>query len=184
MTELRCADVEARFVEAFDGRLDPAESVRFHSHIEGCAACRERASLWRALTPRLRDAVPPGPDAMATRRMQVEIERRLAGAVAAAPARRWRLWWAPTFGLVAAAAVVAIEHGRIARAAVALGSVAQKPWRLHAAEARLVGQPPTRDVVFPILTAGLADARPLAHNGYKLAMAAGAATRAIVEAAA
>jgi len=26
------------------GRLDPADSVRFHSHIEGCAACRERAS--------------------------------------------------------------------------------------------------------------------------------------------
>ena len=108
MTELRCADVEARFVEAFDGRLDPAESVRFHSHIEGCAACRERASLWRALTPRLRDAVPPGPDAMATRRMQVEIERGLASAVAASPARRWRLWWGPAFGLVAAAAAIAI----------------------------------------------------------------------------
>ena len=88
------------------------------------------------------------------------------------------------YALVAAAAVVVIENGRIARAAVALGSVAQKPWRLHAAEARLVGQPPTRDAVFPILTAGLADARPLAHNGYKVAMAAGAATRAIVEAAA
>ena len=47
MTELRCADVEARFVDAVDGRLDPAESVRFHSHIEGCASCRERAALWR-----------------------------------------------------------------------------------------------------------------------------------------
>jgi len=108
VTGLRCADVEARFVDVVDGRLDPADSVRFHSHIEGCAACRERAALWRALAPRLRDAEPPGPDPMATRRMQVEIERRLAGAVAAAPARRWRLWWAPTFGLVAAAAVVAI----------------------------------------------------------------------------
>jgi ferric-dicitrate binding protein FerR (iron transport regulator) len=108
VTELRCADVEARFVDAFDGRLDPAESVRFHSHIEGCAACRERAALWRALTPRLRDAVPPGPDAMATRRMQVEIERGLASHVAVSPARRWRPWWAPAFGLVAAAAAVVI----------------------------------------------------------------------------
>src|SRR3954454_1477095 len=63
------------------------------------------------------------------------------------------------YALVAAAAVVAIEHGRIARAAVALGSVAQKPWRLHAAEARLIGQLPTRDAVFPILNAALADAR-------------------------
>jgi xanthine dehydrogenase YagS FAD-binding subunit len=80
--------------------------------------------------------------------------------------------------------VVVIEHGRIARAVVALGSVAQKPWRLHAAEPRLVGQPPTRDAVFPILTAAVADARPLAHNRYKVAMAAGAATRAIMEAAA
>jgi ferric-dicitrate binding protein FerR (iron transport regulator) len=110
VTRLRCADVEARFADVVDGRLDPADSVRFHAHIEGCAACRERAALWRGLIPRLRDAEPPGPDAMATRRMQVEIERRLAGAVAAAPARRWRLWWAPTFGL-AAAAVVAIWIG-------------------------------------------------------------------------
>ena len=88
------------------------------------------------------------------------------------------------YALVAAAAVVEIEQGHIVRAAVALGSVAQKPWRLHAAEAQLVGQPPTRDAVLPILNAALADARPLEHNGYKVAMAAGAATRAIMEAAA
>ena len=106
--QLRCADVESRFVDVVDGRLDPADSVRFHSHIEGCAACRERAALWGALAPRLRAAEPPGPDAMATRRMQVEIERRLAGAVAATPARHWRPWWAPAFGLVAAAVVVAV----------------------------------------------------------------------------
>jgi xanthine dehydrogenase YagS FAD-binding subunit len=88
------------------------------------------------------------------------------------------------YALVSAAATVVIDDGRIARAAVALGSVAQKAWRLHAAEEQLIGQPPTRDAVLPILVAGLADARPLAHNGYKVAMAAGAAMRAIVEAAA
>jgi xanthine dehydrogenase YagS FAD-binding subunit len=88
------------------------------------------------------------------------------------------------YALVSAAAIVVIDDCRIARAAVALGSVAQKAWRLHAAEEQLIGQPPTRDAVLPILVAGLADARPLAHNGYKVAMAAGAATRAIVEAAA
>ena len=88
------------------------------------------------------------------------------------------------YALVSAAAVVMIEHGRIARAAVALGSVAQKAWRLHAVEAQLIGKPPTREAALPILIAGLADARPLAHNGYKVAMAARAATRAIVEAAA
>ena len=108
MTGPRCADVESRFVDAFDGRMDPAESVRFHAHIEGCAACRDRAALWRGLVPRMRGAVPPGPDAMATRRMQVEIERRLAGAIAAAPPRRSWIRWAPAFGLAAAAAALAL----------------------------------------------------------------------------
>ena len=113
MTELRCAEVEARLVDAADGRLDPVESVRFHSHIEGCSGCRERAALWRGLVPGLRAAVPPAPGAMVTRRMQVEIDRRLAadvgvGQLAPSPSRRWRPWWAPAFGLLAAAAAVAI----------------------------------------------------------------------------
>jgi xanthine dehydrogenase YagS FAD-binding subunit len=88
------------------------------------------------------------------------------------------------YALVSAAAVVTLESGRIARAAIALGSVAQKAWRLPAVEAKLVGQPPARDAVLPILDSGLADARPLACNGYKVAMASRAAARAIVEAAA
>ena len=88
------------------------------------------------------------------------------------------------YALVSAAAVIEIGDGRIARAALALGSVAQKPWRLPTAEAQLVGQSPTRDAVLPILKAGLADARPLSRNGYKVMMASGAAARAIQEAAA
>ena len=108
MTELRCADVEARFVDALDGRLDSADSVRFHAHIEGCANCRARAALWRGLVPEMRGAVPPAPGAMATRRMQIEIERSLSAGVAPAAARRWRWSWAPAIGLVAAAAAVAL----------------------------------------------------------------------------
>lgn len=88
------------------------------------------------------------------------------------------------YALVSAAAAITLDGGRIARAAIALGSVAQKPWRLAEAEQRLVGQPPTRDAVLPILRAGMGEARPLAHNRYKIAMAAGAAARAVVEAAA
>lgn len=83
------------------------------------------------------------------------------------------------YALVSAAAVIAVENGRIARAAIALGSVAQKPWRLSGAEAQLVGKVPTRDAVLPVLKAGLANARPLSRNGYKIAMSAGAAARAI-----
>lgn len=86
------------------------------------------------------------------------------------------------YALVSAAAVLGIEGGRITRASIALGSVAQKPWRLAAAEARLVGQPPERDAVLPILQESLAEARPLSHNRYKMAMSAGAAARAIVNA--
>jgi xanthine dehydrogenase YagS FAD-binding subunit len=88
------------------------------------------------------------------------------------------------YALVSAAVVLTLSNGRIARAAIALGSVAQKPWRLSRAEQRLVGQPPEHDAVLPILREAFREARPLAHNRYKVAMAAGAAARAIEEAAA
>jgi len=73
-----CTEVQARLDDALDGRLDAAASMRFHAHLEGCAACRDRAALWRGLTPRLRAAEPAPPDPMAIRRMQLEIERQLA----------------------------------------------------------------------------------------------------------
>lgn len=88
------------------------------------------------------------------------------------------------YALVSAAAAIELESGRIARASIALGSVAQKPWRLSEAEQQLVGQLPTREAVLPILRAAMADAKPLSHNRYKIPMAAGAAARAIVEATA
>jgi xanthine dehydrogenase YagS FAD-binding subunit len=87
------------------------------------------------------------------------------------------------YALVSAAAVIELRDGVIARARLMLGSVAQKPWPLAAAEAALVGLPPTRDAVLPVLRRSLGDARPLPHNRYKIAMAAGAATRAVVLAA-
>jgi len=88
------------------------------------------------------------------------------------------------YALVSAAAVIELDRGLIARAALALGSVAQKPWRLTEAEARLVGLPPARDAVLPVLKQCCGCARPLAENRFKISMAAGAAARAIVEAAA
>lgn len=88
------------------------------------------------------------------------------------------------YALVSAAVALNLSQGRISRIAVVLGSVAQKPWRLAAAERLLVGQPPTRDAVLPILRAAFGEARPLEHNGYKISMAAGAAARAVVEAGA
>src|SRR5580698_9285504 len=46
------------------------------------------------------------------------------------------------FAVVSAAAALRIESGTIAVARVALGGVAQKPWRARAAEAVLVGARP------------------------------------------
>jgi xanthine dehydrogenase YagS FAD-binding subunit len=86
------------------------------------------------------------------------------------------------YALVSAAAVLVVEDGRIAQAGIALGSVAQKPWRLAQAEAAMVGLAPIRGAVLPALQAALSLARPLQHNSYKVRLAANTAARAIVEA--
>jgi xanthine dehydrogenase YagS FAD-binding subunit len=88
------------------------------------------------------------------------------------------------YALVFAAAALTLEGGAIRQAAIALGSVALKPWRLPQAEAALVGLEPRREAVLPALKAALAEARPLAHNRYKVPLAVNAAARAIVEAGA
>jgi xanthine dehydrogenase YagS FAD-binding subunit len=84
------------------------------------------------------------------------------------------------YALVAAGAALTLQRGTIQSVALTLGSVALKPWRLSIAEQRLVGLRPERDVVLPIIRDSMADARSLSHNHYKIAMAAGAASRAIV----
>ncbi|MGF6612733.1 xanthine dehydrogenase YagS FAD-binding subunit [Paraburkholderia sp. WSM4175] len=87
------------------------------------------------------------------------------------------------YALVSAAASVELDRDRIVSARIALGSVAQRPWRLPAAEVSLAGQAPTKEVVTPIVDAAMSDARPLAHNGYKVTMARNAAVRALLTAA-
>jgi len=86
------------------------------------------------------------------------------------------------YALVSAAAAVQLDGARIRSARVALGSVAQRPWRLAAAEARLAGCELTREALLPALDESLRDARPLAHNGYKVTMARHAALRALLTA--
>jgi xanthine dehydrogenase YagS FAD-binding subunit len=86
------------------------------------------------------------------------------------------------YALVSAAATAEVTGTRIRSVRLALGSVAQKPWRLHQAEAALVDRPLTREAVLPTLRAALAEARPLAHNGYKIELAARAALRALMTA--
>jgi xanthine dehydrogenase YagS FAD-binding subunit len=86
------------------------------------------------------------------------------------------------YALVSAAATVQLDGGAIRSIRIALGSVAQKPWRLPAAEQALAGQPLTREAILPPIRAALSDARPLEHNAYKIRMAANAAMRAVLAA--
>jgi xanthine dehydrogenase YagS FAD-binding subunit len=86
------------------------------------------------------------------------------------------------YAIVSAAATVVRDGDRIATARVALGSVAQRPWRLDAAEAALVGAPLRRDTLQEIVDRATADADPLPQNGFKVRMAANVAVRALLAA--
>lgn len=68
---------------------------------------------------------------------------------------------------------------RIARARIALGSVAARPWRLWAAERALAGLHPGSSDILAAVEAGFADARPLAHNAYKIALGRNLVLRAL-----
>lgn len=84
------------------------------------------------------------------------------------------------YAIVSAAAAVRSVNGVISEARVALGSVAQKPWRLHAIEPELVGVGLNRDTLAPILNRAMTAARPLPNNGFKTVLAARAAVRALL----
>jgi xanthine dehydrogenase YagS FAD-binding subunit len=86
------------------------------------------------------------------------------------------------YALVSAAASVRMRKGLIRSVRIALGSVAQKPWRLSEAEKALQGRPLTPPALMPPIREALAASRPLGHNHYKVAMAANAAMRAVLEA--
>jgi xanthine dehydrogenase YagS FAD-binding subunit len=87
------------------------------------------------------------------------------------------------YAMVSAAAALVLEGTAIRRARIALGSVAQKPWRLAKAEAALVGKPLAREAIAAALAGSLAEARPLARNAFKVRLAANAAVRAVEAAA-
>jgi len=147
-----CADVQSRLIDALDGRLDAATSMRFHAHLESCASCRDRAALWRSLTPQLRAAEPAPPDPMAIRRMQLEIERRLAGpSPLHEPARvtppRAAGWWAgrrlalASMLAVAAAATLLALWFRPARRAERAGPAAYAAFTVARGRMTLSGRP-------------------------------------------
>jgi xanthine dehydrogenase YagS FAD-binding subunit len=84
------------------------------------------------------------------------------------------------FALVSAAAAVAADGGRISSARLAMGGVAHTPWRLTAAETSLRGiSLDDIDGLRSAIAASFIDARPLAHNGFKVELAQRVAMRAL-----
>jgi xanthine dehydrogenase YagS FAD-binding subunit len=84
------------------------------------------------------------------------------------------------FALVSAAAAVATDGGRIRSARLAMGGVAHKPWRLTEAEAALQGLS-LEDIAAlkAAIATSFTDARPLAHNAFKVELAQRVALRAL-----
>ena len=84
------------------------------------------------------------------------------------------------FALVSAAAGVATDDRRIRSARLAMGGVAHKPWRLTAAESGLRGiSLDDIDALRSAIAASFIDARPLAHNAFKVELAQRVALRAV-----
>lgn len=83
------------------------------------------------------------------------------------------------FALVSAAAAVDLDGDRIREARLALGGVAPKPWRLWAAEEALAGATLEPSDLRRAVDRAFVDARPLAHNAFKVELAKRTAVRAL-----
>ena len=86
------------------------------------------------------------------------------------------------FALVAVAAALELDGSNIKQARVVLGSVAHKPWRSQEAEAALAGKPASDESFGSAADIALREAKPLAHNAYKVELAKRAIVRALMRA--
>jgi xanthine dehydrogenase YagS FAD-binding subunit len=76
-----------------------------------------------------------------------------------------------------------IEGGKVMRARLVLGGVANVPWRVTAAEQLLEGQALTPELATQAAEIAITGAAPLAHNRYKAPLARELARRALLSAA-
>jgi xanthine dehydrogenase YagS FAD-binding subunit len=75
------------------------------------------------------------------------------------------------FALVSVAAALEVQRGTVKDVRLALGGVAPKPWRAWKAEAALKGRPANAESFRACAELELAEARPLAHNAFKVELA-------------
>jgi xanthine dehydrogenase YagS FAD-binding subunit len=86
-----------------------------------------------------------------------------------------------SFALVSVAAGLEVSGGAVRDVRLALGGIAHKPWRAHAAEEALRGAPATEDSFQRAADAELAQAEPLRDNGFKVQLARNMIVRALAE---
>ncbi|MGK7947937.1 MAG: xanthine dehydrogenase family protein subunit M [Xenococcaceae cyanobacterium] len=83
------------------------------------------------------------------------------------------------FALVSVATALEVAGEQIKNARVALGGVAHKPWRAMEAEEFLIGKAANKSNFERAAAIALKDAKPLAHNGFKVELAKRAIRRAL-----
>ena len=87
------------------------------------------------------------------------------------------------FALISVAAALELKDGTIQEARLAVGGVAHKPWRDPTAEAALRGRPADEASFAGAADLLLRDAKPQAHNGFKIDLARRAIIRTLSQAA-
>jgi xanthine dehydrogenase YagS FAD-binding subunit len=88
------------------------------------------------------------------------------------------------FALASAAVALDLHGGKVRACRIALGGVATKPWRAHAAEAALVGKMANVDTYRAAAVAELVSAKPQKDNGFKIELCKRVIVKALQEAAA
>ncbi len=83
------------------------------------------------------------------------------------------------FALVSVAAALDLRDGVVRDAALALGGVAPKPWRVPAAEQALIGRPLDDAAIAEATSRLLAGAMPLQYNAFKVELARRGVARAL-----
>jgi xanthine dehydrogenase YagS FAD-binding subunit len=87
------------------------------------------------------------------------------------------------FALASAAVALEISDGLVQQVRIALGGVATVPWRAREAEAVLTGRVLGEAAAREAAEVAFAQARPRAHNGFKVALGKVTLLRALMEAA-
>lgn len=85
------------------------------------------------------------------------------------------------FALASAAVVVTMDGDTVASAAIAMGGVGTRPWRMPEAEQVLVGERASPEVFRRAADAALANAHPQTRNRFKIELAARCLVAALTE---